>query len=112
MNLKRFRQLLSAGDQPVNVEILAVEPVIYLIRISTGVENYGGEAAAQSTLLKNPKGANWVFRSLTEAKAKLADLGVRRATLVQQSAYGEMVGSAGSQADAELRLPITLREDY
>lgn len=106
MNLKRLRQLMTDSNLPVQVEILAVEPVIYLIRIVTG-----GDAEQQSALLKNPKGQNWVFRSLTEAKVKLAELGVRRATLIQQSAYGEMVGSTGSQPDAELRLPITLRED-
>lgn len=104
MNLKTFRR--HVAEDNAEVEILAVDPVIYLLRINTGTG-----AAARSELLKNPKGQNWVFRSLTAAKTQLIEWQVRSALLVQQSAYGEMVGSPGAQADSELRLPVLLRPD-
>ncbi|MEM1432678.1 MAG: DUF6482 family protein [Pseudomonadota bacterium] len=104
MDLKTFRRHVAADE--AEVEILAIDPVIYLLRVNTGQG-----AATRSSILKNPKGQNWVFRSLTAAKTQLIEWQVRSALLVQQSAYGEMVGSPGAQPDSELRLPLLLRPD-
>ena len=101
MNLKTFRQVREHPS--TEIEVLAIEPVIYLLRISTAA---GG--ATQSSILKNPKGENWVFRSLSAARAKLAEWKVTEAVLVQQSAYSEMVGTPGDQQDSELRMPIRI----
>ena len=101
MNLATFKARLRQPD--TQVEVLAIDAMIYLVRI-----RYADGGRDREVMLRNPKGENWVFRSLTAVRQKLGDWQVREATLVQQSAYGEMVGSPGDQRDSELRLPLYL----
>ncbi|MEM6710560.1 MAG: DUF6482 family protein [Pseudomonadota bacterium] len=104
MNVKALKQALA--DPSTEVEVLAVDPVIYLLRVVTIEDGVRREA-----ILKNPKGENWVFRSLSAARVRLAEWRVRQAFLIQQSAYGEMVGTEGGLQESELRLPLTIPQD-
>lgn len=97
MKLEAFKRL--AATDGAEVEILAIDPMIYLIRCST---------SDTSVLLTKGRKQNWVFKSLAACQRLLQTAGIRSAVLIQESAYSEMVGSDARAAQSQMRMPLTI----
>ena len=102
MQLEAFKAL--AADAQAQVEVLAIDPMIYLLRCTGG---------AAEGLLERRRGGNWQFPSLAACRRFLQEAGIRSAVLVHESAYGEMIGSADdgsphAAAATQLRVPLVI----
>ena len=100
MKLEPFKQL--AAQPGAVVEVLAIDPVIYLIRCTT---------PDTSVLLTKGRDRNWVLQSLAACQRLLQSAGLFEAVLVQESAYSEMVGSDASAAQSAMRMPLKIPKD-
>ena len=97
MKLEDFKHL--AAQPEATVEVLAVDPIIYLIRCTT---------PERSVLLSKGKNNNWSLQSLAACQRLLQSAGLFDAVLVQESAYSEMVGSNAKAAQSQMRIPLTI----
>lgn len=97
MQDQELKARIVAGD--TRCEILANEGIIYLVRAVTG---------GSTSLLKDAKGANRVFKSATAAGTHLASLGAERAVVVHQCAYDEVIGHEPIQGQGDLRTDMEL----
>ncbi len=99
VKLDAFKAL--AAQPGSEVEVLAVDPVIYLLRCSAGGE---------SAILTRSGKRNWVFKSLAACQRLLQNAGIRQAVLVQESAYSEMVGTEANAGQSQMRMPLHIPE--
>lgn len=89
---------LAGLSKDAQVEILANEGIIYLVRVIFG---------DQTQLLKDDAGKNQIFKSATAAGAFLAGLGFEKASVVHQCAYDEVIGHEPG-VDTTLKTPMDL----
>ena len=100
MKLEPFKQL--AAEPGAVVEVLAIDPIIYLIRCTT---------PNASVLLSKAGDRNWEFKSLAACQRLLQSAGLFEAVLVQESAYSEMIGSDAEAAQSHMRIPMVIPTD-
>ncbi|MFK7913097.1 MAG: DUF6482 family protein [Pseudomonadales bacterium] len=100
MKLEAFKEL--AAQPGAVVEVLAIDPIIYLIRCTT---------PDRSVLLSKGRDKNWSLKSLAACQRLLQSAGLFEAVLVQESAYSEMVGSDAEAAQSQMRMPLTIPRD-
>lgn len=100
MKLEAFKQLAAQSD--ATVEVLAIDPVIYLIRCTT---------PSTSVLLTKGRDRNWSFKSLAACQRLLQSAELYQAVLVQESAYAEMIGSDAEAAQSQMRMPLVIPRD-
>ncbi|MEM1229739.1 MAG: DUF6482 family protein [Pseudomonadota bacterium] len=96
MKLDAFKALAARPGS--EVEILAVDPIIYLLRCS--------DANGDSQMLTRRGKRNWVFKSLGACQRLLQTAGIEKAVLVQESAYSEIVGMESSAGASQMRMPL------
>ncbi|MEZ5559366.1 MAG: DUF6482 family protein [Pseudomonadales bacterium] len=100
MMLRDLQALTDRGAHPT-VEVHAISPMSYLLFV---VDH------DRRTPVVDHRGATLRFRSRYAAQQALRGAGIRVATFVHRSAYGEMVGMTAPGEQTELRETIDLRE--
>ncbi|MEQ8858643.1 MAG: DUF6482 family protein [Pseudomonadales bacterium] len=100
MTLAELTELCTSGI-PVNVEIHALTPMLYVIYRVEGEHRTPLRGARDS--LK--------FPSRSAAQDALRRTGLAEATFIHNSAYGEMIGIDGAANPTEFRERISLRDD-
>jgi len=98
MRFDQIRRALRNGE-PVSLEVHALSASVYQLFLRTG------DAILP---MKRADGRAVVYKSRYAALQVLADLGLDRVDCVHRSAYGEMIGMAGSLAETELRESVPI----
>jgi hypothetical protein len=100
MTLIELGRDVLAGFVP-KVEVHGIGPMLYLMYVVVGNDRRP---------LQDERGGTLQYPSRSAAQRALADCGLRRATFVHTSAYGEMIGMAGGGRDTELRETLILED--
>lgn len=96
----------SPGIKCEDIEILAADHSIYLIQLVVAADN--AKPTVQRTLVGDDH-RPVTFNTSHSAARYLRDKGFAgEVTLVQRSAYDEMVGSAHAGGQNEMRLPLVI----
>lgn len=98
MTIEELTVMMTSGVH-LDIEIHAVNPMVYVV-----YQQFAGRRSP----LRNASGESVQFRSRYAALSALANAGVRKATFIHRSAYGEMIGLDGAVGETELRETIHL----
>ena len=100
MTLKQLERLV-AGKGIAEIEVHAVDPVIYLV-----FHRFG----ERLTPVQSRRGTTARYTSRYAALKALAALGLDEVTFVHRSAYGEMIGAEGDASATELRQRVRISQ--
>lgn len=108
MKLRELERRMAQGME-FDAVIQAVDAVVYLVQVRERHSN--ATSIDPPVCITDAKAKRLVFRNRNGAQQCLARLGFKEVTLVQDSAYGEMIGGpVGGDSQLRHTYPISLED--